>query len=140
MNQPRVYKCPPSESPSHLPPHPTPLGCPSALALRALFHALNLDSSSISHMVIYMFQCYFLKSSHPHLLPQSLKVCSLHLCLFCCLAYRVIVQFCSVQSLSRVRLCNPMNCSTPGLPVHHQLLEFTLRVIVTIFLNSIYIH
>ena len=23
-------------------------------------------------------------------------------------------------------LCDPMNCSTPGLPVHHQLLEFTL--------------
>ena len=22
-------------------------------------------------------------------------------------------------------LCNPMNCSTPGLPVHHQLLEVT---------------
>ena len=22
-------------------------------------------------------------------------------------------------------LCNPMNCSTPGLPVHHQLLEST---------------
>ena len=31
------------------------------------------------------------------------------------------VQFTSVQSLSRVRLCDPMNCSTPGLPVHHQL-------------------
>ena len=30
----------------------------------------------------------------------------------------------SVQ-LSCVRLCDPMNCSTPGLPVHHQLLEFT---------------
>ena len=30
-------------------------------------------------------------------------------------------QFSSVQSLSRVRLCDPMNCSTPGLPVHHQL-------------------
>ena len=29
------------------------------------------------------------------------------------------------SSLSRVRLCNPMNRSTPGLPVHHQLLEFT---------------
>ena len=38
-----------------------------------------------------MFQCYFLKSSHPHLLPQSPTVCSLHLCLFCCLAYRVII-------------------------------------------------
>ena len=33
--------------------------------------------------------------------------------------------FSSVQSLSCVRLCNPMNRSTPGLPVHHQLLEFT---------------
>ena len=22
-------------------------------------------------------------------------------------------------------LCHPMDCSTPGLPVHHQLLEFT---------------
>ena len=31
----------------------------------------------------------------------------------------------SVQSLSRVRLCDPMNCSTPGLPVHHQLPELT---------------
>ena len=26
----------------------------------------------------------------------------------------------SVQSLSRVWLCDPMNCSTPGIPVHHQ--------------------
>ena len=35
------------------------------------------------------------------------------------------VQFSSVQMLSRVRLCDPMNCITPGLPVHHQLPEFT---------------
>ena len=31
----------------------------------------------------------------------------------------------SVQSLSCVRLCDLMNRSTPGLPVHHQLPEFT---------------
>ena len=36
-----------------------------------------------------------------------------------------MVNFSSVQSLSRVRLCNPMNCSTPGLPVQHQLPEST---------------
>ena len=30
-------------------------------------------------------------------------------------------QFSSVQSLSRVRLCNPMNRSTPGLSVYHHL-------------------
>ena len=31
--------------------------------------------------------------------------------------------FSSVQSLSHVRLCDPMDCSTPGFPVHHQLPE-----------------
>ena len=34
------------------------------------------------------------------------------------------VQFSSVTQ-SCPTLCNPMNCSTPGLPVHHQLPEFT---------------
>ena len=34
------------------------------------------------------------------------------------------VQFSSVAQ-SCLTLCDPMNCSTPGLPVHHQLLEFT---------------
>ena len=36
----------------------------------------------------------------------------------------VSVQFSSVAQ-SCPTLCNPMNCSTPGLPVHHQLPEFT---------------
>ena len=34
------------------------------------------------------------------------------------------VQFSSVAQ-SCPTLCNPVDCSTPGLPVHHQLLEFT---------------
>ena len=34
------------------------------------------------------------------------------------------VQFSSVTQ-SCPTLCHPMNCSMPGLPVHHQLLEFT---------------
>ena len=34
-------------------------------------------------------------------------------------------QFSSVQLLSRPTFCDPMNCSTPGLPVYHQLPEFT---------------
>ena len=36
-----------------------------------------------------------------------------------------LLQFSSTQLLSRVWLCDPMDCSTPGLPVHHLLLEFT---------------
>ena len=94
MNQPRVYTWSPHPilNPLPLPPHPIPLGCPGApQALSALLHALNLDWSSVSHMVIYMFQCYSLKPSHTCLFPQSPKVCSLHLCLFCCLAYRVTI-------------------------------------------------
>ena len=92
MNQPQVYMCLPQPEPaSHLPAHLIPLGSPSAPTLSALFHDPNLDYSSILHRVIYMFQCYSLKLSHPRLLPQSPKVFSLYLCLFCCIAYSVVV-------------------------------------------------
>ena len=56
---------------SHLFPHRIPQGHPNAPALSTLSHALNLDWKSVSHMILYMFQCYSLKSSHPRLLPQS---------------------------------------------------------------------
>ena len=35
-----------------------------------------------------------------------------------------MTQFSSVQSLTHVQLCDPMDCTTPSLPVHHQLPEF----------------
>ena len=38
--------------------------------------------------------------------------------------YCVSVQFSSVTQ-SCPTFCNPMDCSTPGFPVHHQLLEVT---------------
>ena len=41
-------------------------------------------------MVMYMFQCCSLKSSHPLLLPLCPKVCSLCLCLLCCPSCRII--------------------------------------------------
>ena len=79
------------EPPSHLPHHTIPLGHPSAPALSVLYHASNLDWRFVSHMILYMPQCHSPKSSHPHPLPQSPKDCSIYLCLFCCLAYRVII-------------------------------------------------
>ena len=81
----------PSWISSHLPPHPIPQGHPNAPALSTLSHASHLDWRFVSHFIIHMFQCHSPKSSHPCPLPQSPKVCSLSLCLFCCLAYRVIV-------------------------------------------------
>ena len=91
MNQPWVYVCSPSWTP--LPPHSPShsSGLSRCTSPEHLSHASNLDWWSVSHMIIYMFQCYSLKSSHPRLLPQSPKDCYIHLCLFCCLAYRVIV-------------------------------------------------
>ena len=85
------YTCVPhAEPPSHLPPCTIPLGHPSAPAPSILYHASNLDWRFISYM-LYMFQCHSPKSSHPLPRPQSPKYCSIHLCLFCCLTYRVIV-------------------------------------------------
>ena len=51
----------------------------------------NLDWRFISHVIIYVFQCHSPIPSHPRPLPQGPKDCSKHLCLFCCLAYRVII-------------------------------------------------
>ena len=46
-----------------------------------------------------------------------------------CLDFSVSDMFSSVQFSSVIQacptLCDPMNCSMPGLPVHHQLPEFT---------------
>ena len=73
------------EPPSHLPPHPIPQDHASAPALSTLSHASNLDWRSVSHMVLYMFQCYSVKSSHLCLLPESksLFFTSVSLLLFC---------------------------------------------------------
>ena len=46
-------------------------------------------------------------------------------------------RFRSDQSLSRVRLCDPMNRSMPGLPVHHQLPEFTQTHIHPVISSSV---
>ena len=48
---------------------------------------------------------------------------------FCPKSFKLSFQFSSVQfssvTQSCLTLCDPMNCSMPGLPVHHQLPEFT---------------
>ena len=80
------------------PPPPSSLGHPSAPAPSIQYPASNLDWQFISYMILYMFQCHSPKSSHARPLPQSPKDCSKHLCLFCCLAYRI--------SLSTLFICS----------------------------------
>ena len=85
------FTCVPSWS-SLPPPSPShPSGSSQCTSPEQLSHASNLGWWSVSHLIVYLFQCYSLRTSHPRLLPQSPKVCSVHLCLFFCFAYRVIV-------------------------------------------------
>ena len=91
MNQPRVYMSSQSWNPSHLPLHIISLDHPHAPAPSILYSVSNLDWWFVSYMTVYMFQCHSPTSSHPLPLPQSPKVHSIHLCLFCCLTYRVII-------------------------------------------------
>ena len=106
------YGCtwvPKHEPLSHFPTHIISLDHPRAPAPSILYPVSNIDWPFISylivymfqchspkwwfilHMIIYMFQCHSPKSSHHRPLPQRPKDCSIHLCLFCCLTYRVIV-------------------------------------------------
>ena len=58
----------PTPSPSH------PSGSSQCTSPEHLSHASNLGWWSVSPLIVYLVQCYFLRTSHPRLLPQSLKV------------------------------------------------------------------
>ena len=79
--------CSHHEPPSHLPPHPIPQ-CTSPE------YPVSCISPGLAICFIYdniQVSMHSPKPSHPFPLPQSPKACSIHLCLFCCLTYRVIV-------------------------------------------------
>ena len=116
----------PLESPSH--PRSTPLGHHRALHWALCYRAASY-SLSILHTVLYICQGCFLSSSHPALLPphprvhcsaisnsQDLEPTSVSINRW---EYKD-VQFSSVTQ-SCLTLCDPMDCSTPGLPVYHLL-------------------
>ena len=87
-----ILTCVPKhEAPSHLPPHNISLGHPHAPAPSMLYPASDIDWRFNSYMIVYMIECHFPKSSHPLPLPLSPKVHYTHLCLFSCLAYRVVI-------------------------------------------------
>ena len=64
-----------------------------------------------------LFQCFF----PTHELNPGLTLCRW---ILYCLSHQIRDQIRSVAQ-SCPTLCNPMNRSTPGLSVHHQLPEFT---------------
>jgi len=65
---------PPSWTPLPLPSPPCPSGLSQTIGCPA--SCIKLALAIYLHMIMYMFQCYSLKSSQPHLLPLSPKVYS----------------------------------------------------------------
>ena len=118
MNPPRVYMCSPSWT--LLPPHTIPLGHHSAPAPSILYPALNLDWRFVSYMILYMFQCHSPKSSHHNIFILILVEIVVEI-------QKLEIGQSSVQFSSVTQLCptvfSPMDCSTQGFPVHHQLQE-----------------
>ena len=123
MNQPLIYMCSPSRSPLPPPSPSHPSGSSQCTNPEHLSHASNLGWWSVSPLIVYLFQCYSLRTSHPRLLPLSPKVSSVHLCLFFCFAYRVCI-FLNQRTLKCVitqscpTLCDPVDCNWPGSSVH----------------------
>ena len=89
MNLPRVYTSSQSQIP--LPPPTTYHLSGSSPCTSPKHPASCIEHRFVFYMIVYMFQCHSPTSSHPLPLPQSPKVRSTHLCLFCCLAYRIII-------------------------------------------------
>ena len=65
-----------------------------------------------------------MKKEFQWLITKVFQISCLLVTLVICGALNIFSQFSSVAQ-SCPTLCDPMNHSTPGLPVHHQLPEFT---------------
>ena len=74
---------------------------------------MGFYSLSLSHFLLDFF--------YKSILLLLLTLANYHFYLFCDMSAKY--QFSSVTQ-SCPTLCDPMNCSMPGLPVHHQLPEF----------------
>ena len=76
--------------------------------------------------ILQIFILLYITATHTYITITLSKYFYINLFLvnIQCLHDHNPAQFSSVQSLNLI-LCNPMDHSTPGLPVHHELLEFT---------------
>ena len=97
VNQASQYAC------SSIIPYCTESGLGHALRYQKVWHKQKLSKQLYSRA----FPCNVLISSFVEAQSTSLRI-----------QFSTVVQSCPT-------LCDPMDCSTPGLPVHHQLPEFT---------------
>ena len=96
--------------------------CHLLFLLPSIFPSIRVFSNESALCIRWPKYCSFsfsISPSNEHLGLISFRMDWLDL-----LVVHSSVQFSSVAQ-SCLTLCNPIDCSMPGLPVHHQLLEFT---------------
>ena len=86
------------------------------LSCRSCLYILELNSRKINDPIKK-----WTKELNRHFSKEDIQMANKHMKRYSML---LIIQFSSVAQ-SCLTLCDPMNHSTPGLPVHHQLLEST---------------
>ena len=102
MNQPQVYMYRlPLESPSQ------PSKMSHSTGLSSLCYIATSHQLPVLPMVIYMFQCCFVNSSHPFLSLLCLQVCSLCLHVYFCPVNRFI----STVFLESIYVCLGQACA-----------------------------
>ena len=97
------------------------IGGPDRLEIKKKKSNSYINIFSFCHSITDKFWWLFILSS------QSVKDCSLLLKLMVNMAHLSWNCFCCSVTQSCPTLCNPVDCSTPRFPVHHQL---------PVFLNS----
>ena len=101
----------------------------TAACQESLFTTISLSLPKFMSIVSVMPSNHLILCCPLFLLPSVLpsirnfsRESAVHI-LICVFSSQYLYQFTSAQSC--LTLCYLMNCSTPGLPVHHQLPEFT---------------
>ena len=149
MNQPWVYMCSPSWTPL---PTPSPSHPSGSSQCTSPEHPISCIEPGLAICFTYdniHVSMLFSQIIPPSFLPQSPKDCSIHLCLFCCLTYRVIVTiflnpiYICVAAAAAAKslqlcptLCDPRDGSPPGSPVPGILQERTLEWVAISFSNA----
>ena len=114
----------------------SPLGLTSLISLPSNGLSRVFSSTSSENLQLFSVQpSLWSQLSHPYVTTGitgyltiqtfASKMVALPFNMLCRVVIAFVPRSSSVQSLSCVRLCEPMDCRMPGLPAHHQLLEFT---------------
>ena len=80
---------------------------------------LNFFQLTLAYFIYWYHAEFSLQSYNFFFLEMKMKFLVMRIWL----SIRGMIRFSSVTQLC-LTLCDPMECSTPGLPVHHQLTEF----------------